>query len=120
MSADGDTKDLRQHTDDSLRAERERSDEEIIQRSDALVEDTGQLIQKARERANAILSVARGREDKHLDKLHAAKALRATIERERRSERATSSCGAHRSTSCCSSAMPSRSTRPRRTRTTSS
>jgi signal transduction histidine kinase len=84
VSAGTDTKTLRDQTDDKLRAERERSNEELLHRSDALAEDSEELIRIARERAAAVLQLAREREDEQLERIKADTRLRRVIESERR------------------------------------
>ena len=50
-------------TDTKLHVERERSNDELLERSTALGEDADGVIRKARERAAAVLELARHRED---------------------------------------------------------
>lgn len=71
-------------TDENLRAERERSDEELEARSTALAEDSDEVIVRARERARAVLELARGREDAQLLATGATAQTRASVQQERR------------------------------------
>lgn len=61
----GDPTSDRHRTDASLDGERGRADDELVTRSIAAAEDADELIQIARERARAVLELARGREDGH-------------------------------------------------------
>ncbi len=71
----------RDDTDAKLQDERSRADEELLDRSHALGEDADLVIRKARERAQAVLALARRREDEqvrmHGTSTHAASALAA-------------------------------------------
>lgn len=51
-------------TDAKLDAERERADEELLERSTALGEDADAVLRRARERARTVLELARVREDR--------------------------------------------------------
>jgi signal transduction histidine kinase len=86
VTVERDPRNVREQTDDSLKAERLRSDEELLVRSEALAEDAEALITKARERANLVLELARDREDAHLEHMAAAPNLLTVIEHERRTE----------------------------------
>ena len=55
----------RKHTDASLREERNRTDHELVTRSETLGETADDVIRMARERAQAVLESARSREDLH-------------------------------------------------------
>ena len=53
-------------TDAKLHVERERANDELLERSSRLGEDADDVIRSARERARAILAIARRREDQSL------------------------------------------------------
>lgn len=53
----------RDSTDDSLRSEREKTDAELAQRSMALRDTAIEVVAEARDKADSLLSEARGRED---------------------------------------------------------
>lgn len=84
MARDDETDALRAHTDESLRAERERSDEELLARSTAIAEDAETVIERARARARLVLDLARDREDDLMTQGGASAALHAKVEAERR------------------------------------
>lgn len=86
MASPRDTDKSRTLTDHNLRAERERSDHELLVRSNALAEDSEQVIEGARERARLVLELAREREDQHLVDIGATPDVRETVARERRTE----------------------------------
>lgn len=88
MASSHDTDESRTLTDQNLRTERERSDDELLVRSNALAEDSDEVIERARERARTVLELARGREDQHLLEIGATSDVRATVERARRVEEA--------------------------------
>ena len=71
-------------TDENLRVERERSDDELLARSTALAEDAEEVIERARERARLVLELARDREDQHLFDIGATAEVRGTVQDERR------------------------------------
>lgn len=83
MRSSPDTDLSRTQTDDSLRAERGRSDDELLARSHALAEDTEELVRQARDRARAVLELARKRADEHLRDIDASDELEATVHAER-------------------------------------
>ena len=74
----------RSETDQSLRDERERSDEELLVRSDALAEDSDQLIQRARERARMVLELSREREDHRLSAIGTTAEVHEAVRQQRR------------------------------------
>ncbi|HEU0037360.1 MAG TPA: HAMP domain-containing sensor histidine kinase [Kofleriaceae bacterium] len=73
----------RDRTDDSLRDERKRTDDELLVRSETLAENADALVQRARARAREVLGLAREREDAQLETLSGGAELRDTIEHER-------------------------------------
>lgn len=79
-----DTNDSRTQTDASLRAERERSDDELLARSTTFAEDADEVIERARDRARKVLALARDREDEKLLATRATAAVRDSVEEERR------------------------------------
>ena len=77
-------KDSRSVTDTKLRHERERADEEVLERSAALGESADEVIKRARDRARLVLDLARLREDRALDATHADASERARIADDRK------------------------------------
>lgn len=73
----------RQQTDLKLHSERERTDEELLERSSALGEDADAVIRRARERASAVLGLARRREDVTVAQSSAGAEVTAAIAAER-------------------------------------
>src|SRR5574338_1313500 len=84
MAQPTDTSDSRAQTNQSLTTERQRSDEELLDRSSALSEDADDLIHRARERAREVLSLAREREDQELLRSGATDAVNQAVNDERR------------------------------------
>jgi len=84
MTSSKDTDSSRTRTDENLRAERERSDDELLARSTALAEDAEEVIARERERARLVLELAREREDQHLVDIGATREVRQTVRKERR------------------------------------
>jgi signal transduction histidine kinase len=76
----------RAQTDVSLRAERERSDDELLARSLALDEQSDEAIERAREQARRVLELARARADRHLRDIGGTAQLTAALAAERRAE----------------------------------
>lgn len=66
MAGREDSTKSRNVTDTSLRVERDRADDEVLERSTALGETAEDVIRIARERAHAVLALARRREDESL------------------------------------------------------
>lgn len=92
----------REETDAKLHFERQRSDEELLDRSAALGEDTDELVARARERANAVLEIARRDQDASLLRDGAGDETMATVANERRidddtvkAEQATADAAVH-------------------------
>ncbi|HEU4615960.1 MAG TPA: HAMP domain-containing sensor histidine kinase [Kofleriaceae bacterium] len=83
MKRPKDATESRAHTNESLTKERQRSDDELLARSSALSEDTDELIQRARERAREVLSLARAREDEELRRAGATDAVSEAVHDER-------------------------------------
>lgn len=79
----------RTQTDRNLRAERERSDDELLARSTELAEDAEEVIERARERARRVLELARDREDGQLLASEASPDAREIVQQERRVADAT-------------------------------
>ncbi len=86
MADSEDVRNSRTLTNDSLRTERERSDEEVLARSDSLAEDSEEIIRVARERARLVLDLARTREDQHLRAMGVDEGVRDTVDAERKLE----------------------------------
>ena len=53
----------RSFTDEGLRSEREKTDEELVQRSRALLDTATDVVTEARDKADNVLNKARDRED---------------------------------------------------------
>lgn len=83
MPSSNETDDSRLRTDDNLRTERQRSDEELEARSTALAENSDDVIARARERARKVLELARSREDDQLAAAGATAQLRDSVQEER-------------------------------------
>ena len=76
----------RDETDAKLQEERSRTDEELLDRSHALGEDADLVIRKARERAQAVLDLARRREDEQVRMHGTSTRAAAALTEERRVE----------------------------------
>jgi signal transduction histidine kinase len=57
----------RGQTDESLRLERDRTDQALAERQQAVAEDAEHVLHRARETADAVLAAARGRADEQLE-----------------------------------------------------
>jgi signal transduction histidine kinase len=79
-----DLKQSRDVTDAKLRAERQRTDEEILDRSTARGETADEVIRRARASARVILERARSVEDRGLDDAHASPSIRTGITNEQK------------------------------------
>lgn len=77
------SKQSRTVTDQTLRAERDRADDEVLERATALGETAEDVIRIARERAASVLALARSREDKKLDAADLPDQMRTQIVDER-------------------------------------
>lgn len=80
----GDRRPERQETDESLRVERQKTDDELLQREASLKTVTDAAAEKARDRAHELLETARKREDDKLAGLPPAHG--PSLERERARE----------------------------------
>lgn len=67
-------------TDSKLRLERDRADEEVLERSTSLGETADEVIERARARARLVLDLAREREDAALDVADAGAAERSAVD----------------------------------------
>lgn len=83
MDRRDDSSGSRNVTDQTLRVERTRADDEVLERSTALGENAEDVIRMARERARSVLAIARMREDRALGDAHVLDDLRAKILDER-------------------------------------
>lgn len=83
MSRGEDTKTSRGVTDSTLGVERDRANDEVIQRSTDLGEAADEVIVRARQRARAVLELSRHREDAALDAALAAGAVRDVLTQDR-------------------------------------
>ena len=83
MAGRDDSTKSRTVTDKTLRTERDRADDEVLERSTALGETAEDVIRIARERARAVLALARRREDETLDAAKLTDEQRAHILDER-------------------------------------
>jgi signal transduction histidine kinase len=79
-----DSRESRDVTDAKLRAERDRTDEEILDRSTALGETADEVIERARASARVIVGRARDLEDRDLAKAGASSRIRTEIASERK------------------------------------
>ncbi len=78
----------REHTDASLREEREKSDQEITANRLVTEDHADAVVEHARENADAVLATAREREDKKVD-VTTPPALQTAVAEEREAEDAT-------------------------------
>jgi signal transduction histidine kinase len=76
----------RSQTDESLRAERARSDDELLVRSHVLEGQSDEVIARARDEARRVLELARERADRHMVDIGATAELTDTVAAERRRE----------------------------------
>ena len=89
MTARSETREARESTDAKLETERRRTDDEVHDRSAALREDADEVIKRARARAHAVLTIARGRQDRLLAREDVSNDAKATVATEREVEDAT-------------------------------
>jgi signal transduction histidine kinase len=68
----------RARTDESLRTERERTDQALVDRQVAIEDDADLVVQRARENADAVLIAARDRADHQLDQTRTATSTQST------------------------------------------
>ena len=83
VASQSDKDDDRKHTDVKLQFERHRTDEELLERSNALGEDADDVIRRARERAATVLALARRREDESLARSSSGSEVTTTVATER-------------------------------------
>jgi signal transduction histidine kinase len=86
MAGPQDTDGSRKETDRTLRAERDRSDDELLTRVHALAEDSEAIIDRARDRARQVLELVREREDRRMVAHGATAEQREDVNTERRLE----------------------------------
>ena len=73
----------REHTDDSLRDERAKSDLAVVEGRDAVAELADDVLRRARQDADAVLLIARDQADERLQKSDAPPTAGAAVARER-------------------------------------
>jgi signal transduction histidine kinase len=93
----------REHTDQNLRTEREKTDLALTETQDAIEEDADRVLQRARETADAVLGAAREKADDNLSRTEAPFGAEKVIAQERavedkilRTERATADASLRR------------------------